>query len=237
MSKRKDKELEDILSGLAGLVFLGFMGLWFTDRGKFYLYFSIILLVLVVALVIIVKIKKRRFDNVYSWHSGKSLIKQLQAMHPTEFEEYIADLYIRLGYKAEAVGKSHDGGIDVVISKDGLKHFVQCKKFITSKVGVGDMRDFYGAMAGKLADSKGLFITTNIFTTEAEKFAEDKPVELIDGDKLLKLIKLAKKNNDEIIIKNSECPECGGDLVEKKGKYGKFLGCSYYPKCWFTSNN
>lgn len=27
------------------------------------------------------------------------------------------------------------------------------------------------------------------------------------------------------------CPECGNDLIEKKGKYGKFNACSNYPEC------
>ena len=65
-------------------------------------------------------------------------------------------------------------------------------------MGVSEVRDFYGAMAGKLSEGKGIFITTNIFTTEAENFAEDKPIELIDGDELLKLIKVAKKDKEEI---------------------------------------
>ena len=30
------------------------------------------------------------------------------------------------------------------------------------------------------------------------------------------------------------CPRCGGTLIERKGKYGKFYGCSNYPKCRFT---
>ncbi len=30
------------------------------------------------------------------------------------------------------------------------------------------------------------------------------------------------------------CPRCGGDLVERSGKYGKFYGCSNYPNCKFT---
>ena len=30
------------------------------------------------------------------------------------------------------------------------------------------------------------------------------------------------------------CPECGGSLVERSGKYGKFYGCSNYPNCKFT---
>lgn len=30
---------------------------------------------------------------------------------------------------------------------------------------------------------------------------------------------------------NGICPKCGAALVERKGKYGKFIGCSNYPKC------
>ena len=32
------------------------------------------------------------------------------------------------------------------------------------------------------------------------------------------------------------CPRCGGTLVEREGKYGKFYGCSNYPKCRFVLN-
>ncbi len=35
-------------------------------------------------------------------------------------------------------------------------------------------------------------------------------------------------------IQNSICPKCGGKLVERSGKYGKFIGCSNYPKCKYT---
>ncbi|HEX75478.1 MAG TPA: hypothetical protein G4O12_02715 [Dehalococcoidia bacterium] len=30
------------------------------------------------------------------------------------------------------------------------------------------------------------------------------------------------------------CPKCGGLLVRRNGKYGRFLGCSNYPKCRYT---
>jgi hypothetical protein len=36
-------------------------------------------------------------------------------------------------------------------------------------------------------------------------------------------------------IKAGKCPRCDGVLVERKGKYGSFMGCSNYPKCKFTS--
>ncbi|HHX09424.1 MAG TPA: DNA topoisomerase I, partial [Chloroflexi bacterium] len=30
------------------------------------------------------------------------------------------------------------------------------------------------------------------------------------------------------------CPECGGDLVFRNGKYGKFISCANFPKCRYT---
>ncbi len=38
------------------------------------------------------------------------------------------------------------------------------------------------------------------------------------------------------LIKQGICPLCKGKLVERNGKYGKFLGCSNYPYCRFTYN-
>lgn len=36
-------------------------------------------------------------------------------------------------------------------------------------------------------------------------------------------------------IQNNICPKCGGKLVERSGKYGRFIGCSNYPKCKYTN--
>lgn len=38
----------------------------------------------------------------------------------------------------------------------------------------------------------------------------------------------------EIKVKSGICPKCGGSLILRDGKYGKFYGCSNYPKCNFT---
>lgn len=35
-------------------------------------------------------------------------------------------------------------------------------------------------------------------------------------------------------ISSGICPRCGGQLLEKHGKYGTFFGCSNYPNCKFT---
>jgi DNA topoisomerase-1 len=36
---------------------------------------------------------------------------------------------------------------------------------------------------------------------------------------------------------NRRCPECGGELVEKFGRFGKFIACSNYPNCKYTEKS
>lgn len=38
-------------------------------------------------------------------------------------------------------------------------------------------------------------------------------------------------------IHNIICPRCGGTLIDRKGRNGKFKGCSNYPKCRFIVNS
>lgn len=52
--------------------------------------------------------------------------------------------------------------------------------------------------------------------------------EEISNKEHVKNIKQMKKNIDKNI-----CPRCGGQLILKTGQYGKFYGCSNYPKCKF----
>ena len=41
-----------------------------------------------------------------------------------------------------------------------------------------------------------------------------------------------KKDVVVILSKSEEkCPECGSEMVERLGRYGKFLSCSRFPEC------
>lgn len=42
------------------------------------------------------------------------------------------------------------------------------------------------------------------------------------------------KSQKEAAISSGHCPRCGGTLVLRNGKYGKFYGCSNYPLCRYT---
>jgi restriction system protein len=224
-----DPSLTAAFNGVFPGLFKMFLNLWW------------VWLLVIAASIIPAVIERKRQDKKYSAindiHSDKNLLLKLRGLKPSKFEDYIAHLFNKMGFTTEPVGGSYDGGIDVIAEKDGVKHYIQCKKYITSQVSVGDVRNFYGALVDHLANGKGYFITTNKFTLEAEKFAEDKSIELIDGYRLLEYIKLFGADNRDIKVnaeESSKCPKCGGGLVKKNGKYGPFYGCSNFPKCKHT---
>lgn len=123
------------------------------------------------------------------------LHQTILALDPSAFERLTKRILREIGFvQVEVTGKSGDGGIDgkgIVKIQDVLSYHVvfQCKRYRGS-VGPGAVRDFRGAMMGR-AD-KGLFITTGTFTREATKEATRdgaSPIDLIDGDDLLEMLK------------------------------------------------
>ncbi|MDA3802504.1 MAG: restriction endonuclease [Patescibacteria group bacterium] len=204
----------------------------------FLILFLVYALFSILPLIIKQKQKNKKFDNINKIHSDREIIIKLRKLNPKEFEDYVSFLFSKLGFDTESVGRAYDGGIDVIAKKDGVKHYIQCKKFISSKVSVSDVRDFYGALIDKLSKGKGYFVTTNKFTLEAEKFAQTKPIELIDSYKLLDYIKLAEIDNEKYFKNHTnKCPMCNGYLILREGNYGKFYGCSNYPKCKYTKKS
>jgi restriction system protein len=123
------------------------------------------------------------------------LLEAIGQASPKFFEILVLDLLHAMGYGAtradlQHVGRSGDGGIDGIISLDRLgleKVFVQAKRWQNS-VGSEDIQRFYGALAGQRA-TKGVFITTSVFTTQARSFAGSvEKIVLIDGERLAALM-------------------------------------------------
>ena len=167
------------------------------------------------------------------------LLDCLRQMTPTDFEHFIADLFSRFGYNTQTIGGIHDEGIDVIARKDDITNYIQCKKYITRKVSLRNIRDFYGAIIDFIGNGTGYLITTNVFTNEAERFANGRRIVLIDKFNLIEYVHNAKiedqiPESEHPAGQNQElCPRCENPLVEKYGKHGPFIGCSTWPKCWY----
>ena len=69
--------------------------------------------------------------------------------------------------------------------------FVQCKQWKIFKVGVKTVREMFGVMAHEKAD-RVIIVASGTYTDDAVAFAKGKPILLIDGKALVKLIRSVK---------------------------------------------
>lgn len=174
----------------------------------------------------------------------------LDGMSWREFEMLVGEAYRLQGYRVtETGGGGADGGIDLVLTKGGESFLVQCKQWKALKVGVDVVRELYGVMAAKGATG-GFVVTSGRFTEDAKTFAEGRNIQLLDGPKLLVVIKSAKQSLTKTSSPNaatpvssalrmgmeSACPQCGSTMVKRTARKGanvgsEFLGCSKFPTC------
>lgn len=119
-------------------------------------------------------------------------LSDIKAISWQDFESLIGEYYRRKGYSVfEMGGDSPDGGIDLFAKKNGEKLVIQCKHWKAFKIDVKVVREVYGVMVDATASGAAI-ITSGQFTQPAIDFAQDKPIELIDGPKLARLISEVK---------------------------------------------
>lgn len=58
---------------------------------------------------------------------------------------------------------------------------------------------------------------------------------VVDNKAHIRNVKAAKSVLESKLA-SGICPKCGGVLVPRSGRYGRFYGCSNYPKCRFTTH-
>ena len=125
---------------------------------------------------------------------SQELLSKIRTNNPTFFERLVLKLLESMGYgKGQVTGRSGDGGIDGYIYQDKLgldKILIQAKRFgEDTPVSASMIRDFIGTLTTNEAN-KGVFITTSKFPRDAENTSSrsPKPIKLIDGTRLVKLM-------------------------------------------------
>ncbi|CAM3070655.1 restriction endonuclease [Mycobacterium intermedium] len=114
----------------------------------------------------------------------------LMELTPAEFESLIQNLFTNMGLEAKQTRSSRDGGVDCVAYDTrpifGGKVVIQAKRY-KHTVGVSAVRDLFGTLQNEGA-SKGILVTTSGYGKASFEFAQNKPIELIDGGNLLYLL-------------------------------------------------
>lgn len=106
-------------------------------------------------------------------------IDSLLELTPIEFEQWVKlNIFEIDGWKVEETRTTGDGGVDLILTRNGEHSIAQCKRF-RKTVGEPALRDFYGTMISE-GVSRGFFVTTGLFSLSAQKFADDKPIVMID---------------------------------------------------------
>ena len=120
-------------------------------------------------------------------------LEQIKQMDPSKFERLCAQLLKKAGYEdVKVTSKAGDGGLDGFgFLSVGLIRFsvaFQAKRFKDVKIGPDPIQALYGARRQDHKE-KAVFITTSSFTKKAQEAARQLSIDLIDGDKLIDLLR------------------------------------------------
>lgn len=178
----------------------------------------------------------------HAWRRGELLDRQtsvnsIKEISWKDFEYLVSEAYRRQGYSVqENTGGGADGGVDLVLSKNGERTMVQCKNWKSSKVGVTTIRELFGVVTAERA-TEGIVVCSGHFTNDAIEFAEGNPITLVDGVALSHLIGDVQKSPQiKTVVNDTACPVCRSPMVMRTARRGKnagngFWGCSRYPRC------
>lgn len=188
-------------------------------------------------------------------HQKTKTIEEIKAMSWRDFETFVGECFRRQDYFVqETGGGGADGGIDLVLRKGSEKVLVQCKQWRTYQVGVKIVREMYGLMVAEQAD-RVIIVSVGAYTKDAADFARGKPIELIDGDKLVELRAEQDKESTQYTVSNKPvearasgidtrrqaavksvslptgsptCPRCNAEMVLRTAKKGANAGGQFW---------
>jgi restriction system protein len=177
-------------------------------------------------------------------------LDSLRAMTWREFEMLVGEAFRRQGYTVRETGlDGADGGIDLILHKDGKVTLVQCKQWKTQRVDVKVAREMLGLMTHHHAAAVKI-VAIGDYTADAWRFAGGKAIELINGEALLSMVREVQTPTPAKVtiattstVNTTElgpapplrlpCPKCGAAMVKRLNRQtgDHFLGCAKYPAC------
>ena len=129
------------------------------------------------------------------WRERRLLDRQeglatIRALSWARFETLVGEAYRRQGYTVSRPSGNGgpDGGVDLILKKDGATVLVQCKQWKAWRVGVPVIREMFGVLTARKAQ-RIIIVTSGHFTEEARGFARGKSIDLVDGPQLADLIR------------------------------------------------
>lgn len=151
-----------------------------------------------------------------------------------QFEKFCSSLLDSEGFEVERKGgASPDGGVDLVVTRNGTKTLVQCKHWRTWKVKEPVVRQMLGSMVD-FEVNRGAIFTLLGWTQPALELAQKHGIGMVNGDDLAaRAIKSLSESQLSQVLRTDvhHCPKCEAPMLWKTGDFKPFWGCSTYPRC------
>jgi restriction system protein len=112
-------------------------------------------------------------------------LDQIDAMSGLEFEDYVATVLESAGYDVSFTKATGDFGVDLVLSRDGVRTAVQCKRNAGPVGGSAVQQVVAGAPMHDCA--RTMVVSNNAFTRAARQLADTHDCELVDRSALEQL--------------------------------------------------
>lgn len=134
----------------------------------------------------------------------------LHLLTAEEFEWLVGELFRREEGWERVLETGHqdspDGNIDLRHTENGRRKIVQCKRWSSNLVKVGEIREFAGTLLREgLSGTAGTFVTLSGFNEAATSEARQVGITLIDGVELLSRM--------EKVRRTEPCPLCHAPML------------------------
>jgi hypothetical protein len=129
---------------------------------------------------------EKNLGSINNVNSGKITIPNFSSLNGYEFEEFLLDLFVDLGYRVIKTPDSRDQGADLILYKNNISIVVQAKNY-EGKVPNSAIQQIVAAKNYYKADI-AMVVTNSIFTKSAVELAYANDVDLWDGNKLREVI-------------------------------------------------
>jgi DNA topoisomerase-1 len=160
---------------------------------------------------------EQHFTEPPARYNEASLIKKLESLgigRPSTYAPTVTILQTRKYIELEKK-RIHPTEIAFTVIELLEKHFSE----IVDSSFTSTMEETLDLIAEGKADWQK--VLTDFYAPFMEKIAK--------GKEEIKSLKVA-------IPTGEDCPQCGSELLLRKGRYGEFIACSNFPKCKFTRN-
>lgn len=231
----------------------------FSFPPSFYVFFGLSIgLILVVGLIAAFLVRFRQHQS--ETRAAMLGLDRIQKMSGEEFEDFLAKLFQRMGYRVEQTRKQGDFGADLILTdrRTGRRTAVQAKCWNDKQtIGVPDLHEVFGGAAFYDCQDR-LFVSTCRYTEPARVMAQKTGTRLWDLDDLAKAIEHVAAGKApgtvtgptrplppqptpvaqpaKLPIRSSApsgppCPVCGSAMNQRSIAGQQAWLCSRFPKC------